>query len=170
MKNTLIIGGSPRTTISKSNLIVDYISSILPGSNVWKLGKKPLPTAKPEWHEDPSNSEDKTVVNFYDAIQKSEQIIIVSPTYHGSFTSHLKNALDCMGKNDFRGKTVFLCGMGYGVSAILPCIHLQDVVRTMKGNVYPRFIAVDNSDVNIDDGSLSKKSTDRINEIIGEIR
>lgn len=166
----LIIGGSVRQEESKSNFIIDVIEEQAKnlGVNpvVWKLGYKPLPLAQHEWHKNPSLSNNENVDGLAAAIAETEVVFLVTPIYNGSYSGALKNALDCMLGDAFGGKQVVLIGVGSGSTAILPCVHLQDVARTMRGEVYHRFAVVMSSDFDFEQKTVDEAMTTRFTEII----
>lgn len=173
-KKVLIIGGSVRQEESKSNFIVDVVEDVLKDIGVtpavWKLGYKPLPLAQHAWHKDPSLSNDENVNGFAAAIAEAEVVVLVSPIYNGSYTGVLKNALDCMLGDAFRGKQVVLVSVGSDATGLLPCLHLQDVARTMRAQVYSRFTAVDSStDLDIEQRTVNGSVTARLTEIMKEV-
>lgn len=166
----LIIGGSVRQEESKSNFVVDVIENIAKkhGSSpvVWKLGYKPLPLAQHAWHKDPSASNDKNVLGLAAAIAEAEVVCLVSPIYNGSYSGALKNALDGMLGDAFEGKQVVLVSVGSGSTALLPCVHLQDVARTMGAGVYHRFAVVMSNNLNFEDRTVDQSVTTRLSEIL----
>lgn len=169
-KRILIIGSSVRQEQSRSNLLVDTIE-FLANTNglephVWKLGYKPLPPAQHSWHKNPSLSDDRNVEEFAEEIAGADIVVLVSPIYNGSYTGVLKNALDCMLGDAFSGKQVVLVGVGSGATATIPCLHLQDVARTMGGQVYHRFIVAMNADINFEEKIISDSIKTRISEVI----
>lgn len=162
-----IVGGSSRSEGSYSNVVVDCISSAFGSdSGTWKIAERPLPLAKHEWHKNPSLSDDSNVIGFANEIEESDVVVLVSPIYNGSYTAHLKNALDCMDGSALYGKTVVIVSVGSDSTAILPALHLQDVARTMGGLVYPRFTVVDKAKIDIDNRSVKEDIMIRILEII----
>lgn len=163
----LIIGGSSRNEDSRSNVVVDEISKLFPlAVKVWKIAEKPLPLAKHEWHKNPSASGDKSVIELAEEIEKSNLIVLVSPIYNGSYTAHIKNALDCMDGSAFYNKTVVLVSVGSGSTAILPATHLQDVARTMGGLVYPRFVVVNQAQIDFENRTIDDGVLDRIEDVV----
>lgn len=166
----LIIGGSVRQEESKSNFIVDVIEerAINLGIQpvVWKLGYKPLPPSQHAWHKNPSLSNDENVSGLASAIAEAEAVFLVSPIYNGSYSGALKNALDCMLGNALENRQVVLVGVGSGSTALLPCIHLQDVARTMGGEVYHRFAVVMSNNLDFEQKIVDKAMTTRFTEII----
>lgn len=166
----LIIGGSVRQEESKSNFIIDVIEKQAIDLGVqpvtWKLGYKPLPLAQHSWHKNPSLSNDENVDGLATAIAEAEVVFMVSPIYNGSYSGALKNALDCMLGDALENKRVVLVGVGSGSTALLPCVHLQDVARTMKGEVYHRFAVVTEKDFNFEQKTVDEAMTTRFTEII----
>lgn len=169
-KKVLIIGGSVRQEESRSNFLIDVIEKLAINLGVhpvvWKLGYKPLPLAQHEWHKNPSLSNDTNVKEFAEAIAEAEVVFLVSPIYNGSYSGALKNALDCMLGDALEGKTVVLVGFGSGSTAILPCVHLQDVARTMGAQVYHRFAVVTSSNIDFEEKSVDEAVKTRFIEII----
>ncbi len=169
-KRILIIGSSVRQEESRSNLLVDSIKStadtIGAQTRDWKLGYEPLPPAQHDWHKNPSLSNDKNVVGFAEEVSAADIIVIVTPIYNGSYTGVLKNALDCMLGDAFSGKQVVLVGFGSGATATIPCLHLQDVARTMGAQVYHRFIVAMSSDIDFAQRTVSDAIQTRVNEVL----
>lgn len=172
-KRILIIGGSVRQEESKSNLVIDVVEELVTnvGINpiVWKIGYKPLSLAQHAWHKDPSLSNDDNVKNLARAISESDIVFLVSPIYNGSYSGALKNALDCMLGDALDGKQVVLVSVGSDSTALLPCLHLQDVARTMGAQVYHRFTVVASNTIDFELRLLDEKVVARIKEIITEV-
>lgn len=170
----LIIGGSVRQEESKSNFIVNVIEELAVNLGVrpvvWKLGYKPLPLAQHAWHKNPSLSNDENVEGLATAIAEAEVVFLVSPIYNGSYSGALKNALDCMLGDALEGKQVVLVSVGSDATGLLPCLHLQDVARTMRAQVYRRFTVI-NSSTNMDfyHKTLDGTMTSRLIEIIEDV-
>lgn len=169
-KKMLIIGGSVRQEESRSNFIVDVIEKLAINLGVrtvvWKLGYKPLPLAQHAWHKNPSLSNDMNVEGLAATIAETEVIFLVSPIYNGSYSGTLKNALDCMLGDALEGKQVVLVGVGSGSTALLPCVHLQDVARTMGGEVFHRFAVVMSNNLDFEQKTVDEVMTTRFTEII----
>lgn len=171
MKKILIIGGSPRLesdskTTKLAREIEEVAKSIDLDVSVWLLGEKPLPTAKPHYHEDPTDEANpKEVREFAKAVADANLIVLTTPTYHGSYSSHLKNALDCLSGDGFENKTVVIASQGWSATAMAPAMHLQDVVRTLQGTPFRRFIIANASDLDSEKASGMKA---RITDILKE--
>jgi azobenzene reductase len=171
-KKVLVIGGSVRQEESRSNFIIDCIESIANklGSTpvIWKLGYKPLPLAQHSWHKNPSLSNDKNVIGLAESIAEAEIVVMVSPIYNGSYSGALKNALDGMLGDALEGKLVVLVGVGSGATALLPCLHLQDVARTMGAQVYHRFAVITSDNIDFEQKIVDEKVSTRLTEILRE--
>lgn len=169
-KRVLIVGSSVRKEESRSNVLVDVIESLATtmGCRVhaWKIGYKPLPLAQHDWHKNPSLSNNDNVEGFAKELTDANIVVIVTPIYNGSYTGALKNALDCMLGDALSGKHVVLAGVGSGATATIPCLHLQDVARTMGAQVYHRFIVTMGSDINFEQKTVSDSIQTRIGEVL----
>jgi len=148
-------------------VVVDCIQGLFESmSSSWKLAERPLPLAKHEWHKNPALSNDDNVIGLANEIEGSDVIVFVSPIYNGSYTAHLKNALDCMDGSALYEKTIVLVSVGSDSTAILPALHLQDVARTMGGFVYPRFTVINQNQIDIENRSIDQGISERLEEII----
>jgi len=145
MKRLLIVSGSPRKEESLTHALADAIADGFKGSfdvDVWKLGYKPVSEAEPKFHKNPFDDKNpKEVVELAEAVKGADLIALCTPIYNGSYSAHLKNALDCMSWDAFRGKRVLLASHG-SMTAGIPLNHLQDVVRTMQGAVINSLVVV----------------------------
>ena len=175
MKKVLIISGSPRTDASVTNVLADIFDKIAEesglDSSVWKLGERPLPASQHAWHQDPFAADCPEVVrSFATVIRDSEIIILITPTYHGSYSGLLKNAIDCMQADVFRNKMVVLSSIGWGATAAIPLSHLADVVRTTKGWVEPSLVIAEISDIDVSKRDINNGSVKtRIAEIVARL-
>lgn len=172
-KKVLVIGGSVRQEESRSNFIIDCIEKLVKtlGATpiIWKLGYQPLPLAQHSWHKNPSLSNNDNVAALAEAISATEVVVLVSPLYNGSYSGALKNALDCMLGDALEGKLVVLVSVGSGSTALLPCLHLQDVARTMGAQVYHRFAVIMSDQIDFEEKVVNKKVTTRLTEILTEV-
>lgn len=177
MKKLLVVSGSPKALgegsktyqtclminrLAAANFYVDYLS----------LGDHPLPSAKPEWHRDPfSNDVPIAVREVAFKFKDADCVILASPSYHGSYTSHIKNMIDAFHYDFLRNKRVGLVTIGHGGAAILPAIHLQDVVRTAYGELAHTIICVDGITDFTDSGLLieSKILENRMENLLSEL-
>lgn len=157
----LIVSGSPKTLAEGSKT---YQSCLwlhkLAGSkfdqvNLLSLGDTILPRAKPEWHRNPFGDDvPEPVRAVAEQFKQADAVVLASPSYHGSYSSHLKNLIDVFHYDFLRGKNVGLLTIGHGGAAILPATHLQDVIRTAYGQLCHTIVCVDGVTDFDNDGKL----------------
>ncbi len=138
MMKLLFISGSAAKK-SHTTTLLEYLADLARKSgaetNIWKLADRPLPTSQPHWHHDPEHVDDPTVRAFAQAIREADHIVIGSPLYHGSYSGILKNALDCLSGDDFKGKKIGLVSNASNMrKAHQACLHMTTVVQTMYGH------------------------------------
>ncbi|WP_374215505.1 NADPH-dependent FMN reductase [Streptomyces sp. RKCA744] len=68
---------------------------------------------------------------------RADALVLATPTYHGSFSGVLKNALDHLAGHELRGKPVGLLAHGENLTAVQVCDALRTVVRALKGMAVP---------------------------------
>lgn len=134
---TLIICGSIAGK-SHTLALLNYINNLINQSGgevtVWNLKDKPLVIAIPEYHKDPTQHPDLTVKEFIKVVEEADSIILGTPLYHGSYSGVLKNALDQLRWNAFKGKWIGLVGNAGGPRADhVSFSHLRNVVNSMVG-------------------------------------
>lgn len=179
MKKLLIVSGSPKILSQGSKT---YQACLLAKKTAEKsglfeikfisLGDRPLPTAKPEWHRNPlAKDVPEAVRGVAQQFQNANCVILATPSYHGSYTSHLKNLIDCFHYDFLRNKNVGIITIGHGGTAILPATHLQDVIRTAYGQLCHTICCFDGVDDFDNDGKLveSEKIKNRILSLIQEL-
>ena len=75
--------------LQKASTIVDYSIVLL------SLGDTVLPRAEPQWHRNPLADDIPEIVRGVAMqFQQADAVVLASPIYHGSYTSHLKNLID----------------------------------------------------------------------------
>ena len=95
---------------------------------------RPLPIADPAYHRNVDETPDANVRAMARQVAEADGIVLASPLYHGSYSGVLKNALDCLAFDAFRGKPVGLLSHGsQSKRCAQPCDHLLPVVRTIHG-------------------------------------
>ncbi|AXR81964.1 NADPH-dependent FMN reductase [Natrarchaeobaculum sulfurireducens] len=67
-----------------------------------------------------------------DRLSEADAIVLGSPTYHGSYSSPLKAALDYSGFDEFRGKTVGLLAVSGGAFPVAALEHMRSVCRALN--------------------------------------
>ena len=89
-----------------------------------------------------------------DRLQQADAIVLGSPTYHGSYSSPLKTALDYSGFDEFRGKTVGLLAVSGGAFPVAALEHMRSVCRALNAWVIPHEAAVANAHAAFEDGAF----------------
>ena len=173
--NILVISGSPRTTESLTNVVASTIyetsKQFFEESEIWLLSERPLPTADPKYHKNPLADENpEAVKKFAKSVDNAEVIVLVSPVYNGSYSSHLKNALDSLRWDHFRGKQVLLSSQGNPASAGIVVSHLNEVARTLQGNVHNSYLVIDRSHIDVKSQEITRReSLDRIDSVLSQL-
>lgn len=134
----LLIGGSAAEN-SHTTALLTYISKIAKKEfscdvEVIDLRGLDLPNAKAEYHKKPKEFPDTNVVEFIEKIEESDALILGSPLYHGSYSGLLKNALDHLSWDAFRGKRVGVVSNSGGErKANQANLLLVPVIQTLFG-------------------------------------
>ncbi len=89
-----------------------------------------------------------------DRLGEADAIVLGSPTYHGSYSSPLKTALDYSGFDEFRGKTVGLLAVSGGAFPVAALEHMRSVCRALNAWVIPHEAAVANANAAFEDGAF----------------
>jgi len=136
MKVFLICGSVAKK--SHTNGLLRHIEGLFKAENFetefWDLKTKPIPIVLPEYHKDPTQHPDEVVRNFVAEVESAEIIILGSPLHHGSYSGVLKNALDNLRGDAFRGKWIGLVGNAGSLRAShVEHVHLRQVVNTLVG-------------------------------------
>ncbi len=136
MKALLLCGSGSEK--SHTRALLEYLDGLFKEkgheTRLWDLTQSPLLFVLAEYHKDPTVNPDKTVRDFVAAVEESDVIVLGSPLYHGSYTGILKNALDNLRADAFRGKWVGLVGNASGLRAShVQFSHLRQVVNTLVG-------------------------------------
>jgi len=115
--------------------------------------------SSPDDHDD--NPETQTLKA---RVSAAQGILLGSPEYHNSFSGVLKNALDLMGGDEFRGKVFGLLGVAGGSAGAVNTLgHLRVVVRGVGGWSLPVQISIPNVKSAFQDGNLvDRRLDDRI--------
>ncbi len=134
---TLLISGSTSQGSHTTALLAAIESKLLAlghETEIWDLATKPLLFSLPSWHQNPLSSNAEVICDFYGSVLKADAIVLGTPLYHGSYSGVLKNALDCLTGDAFKGKPVGLVSNGSNVrKSHQACLHLTTVVMTMEG-------------------------------------
>lgn len=94
----------------------------------------------------PDDTDDNPQIQALKArVSAAQGILLGSPEYHNSFSGVLKNALDLMGGDEFRGKVFGLLGVAGGSAGAVNTLgHLRVVVRGVGGWSLPVQISIPN--------------------------
>lgn len=143
------------------------------------LHSKPLPFYSPDdWQ-----SSHPGLAEFKQAAAQSDAIVLATPEYHGSFSGVLKNALDHLSQDHFRGKAVLVISAAGGPPGVSSLQQLQAIVRGLHGINSPEWISVGGGEASAWDGDSGGTSgpgaairqrivraTDTFLELAGKIR
>ncbi|MDQ6418747.1 NADPH-dependent FMN reductase [Paenibacillus sp. LHD-117] len=139
--NVIIIAGSNHKGATSTRLS-EYVSSLITAqghqSSVFNLYERPLPFYSPdgEYGSTESISELQKVMRAADAI------VLATPEYHSSISGVLKNALDHLGQDYFRGKVVLSMSSAGGAVGTSSLQQLQAIVRNLHGINLPEWVSI----------------------------
>lgn len=85
----------------------------------------------------------------YRLASEAHGLILATPTYHDSYSSSLKNALDFLSDREVAGKPVGLICHG-GARTTQPLAHLRVVVRSLGGLAINTQVCTEDSDLRLD--------------------
>jgi NAD(P)H-dependent FMN reductase len=98
-------------------------------------------------------------------VRAADSVLLGTPSYHGSYSSVLKTALDYCGFDEFEHTTVGLLSVSGGAFPITPLDHLRSVARALNAWVIPHQAAVprvsdkfENREL-VDESSLDRVAT-----------
>lgn len=92
---------------------------------------------------DPDDRNAGDVPDLRRRIRAGDAIILGTPTYHGSYASPLKTAVDHCGFDEFEGKTVGLLAVSGGRSSYAgPLADLRGVARALRAWVLPHQVGI----------------------------
>lgn len=98
-----------------------------------------LPALEPGTEDPPS------VEAFTAAVREADSVLLGTPTYHGSYSGVLKNALDHCRFEEFEHTTVGLLAVAGGSFPVTSLEHLRSVCRSLNAWVLPHQAAVPNA-------------------------
>jgi FMN reductase len=162
----LAIGGSTRAT-SRTLVAMRALLESAPDHGIEVEIASIHDLALPVYNDDiPLEGQPATLRRLVERVREADAYLIMSPTYHGSMTGAIKNALDSLhvthGRPDayFQDRPVGIAAYG-GPSAINVVNSLQTVVRTMRGIVAPTVVAVSRDVLDPETGSITDAQTRR---------
>jgi NAD(P)H-dependent FMN reductase len=96
-------------------------------------------------------------------VRAADSVLLGTPSYHGSYSSVLKTALDYCGFDEFEHTTVGLLSVSGGAFPITPLDHLRSVARALNAWVIPHQAAIPRvSDKFEGDELVDEASRDRV--------
>ncbi len=117
----------------------------------------------------PDDTDDNPQIQALKArVSAAQGILLGSPEYHNSFSGVLKNALDLMGGDEFRGKVFGLLGVAGGSAGAVNTLgHLRVVVRGVGGWSLPVQISIPNVRSAFANGKLVDKGLEERVRFLG---
>ena len=91
---------------------------------------------------------------YLEEVRDADALLLCSPTYHGTMSGAIKNALDFLqflgGDRPpyLTGKAVGLMSVG-GITAVNTITALDHVVRSLNGNIAPTTVVIPNGSVDV---------------------
>ena len=110
-----------------------------------------LPIYNPDLHVD---DYPPRLAHYLDAVRRADALLICSPTYHGTVSGAIKNAIDFLqflGANQppyLTGKAVGLMAVG-GMTAVNTITALDHIARSLSGNIAPTTTVIPNGSVDV---------------------
>ncbi|WP_053373617.1 NADPH-dependent FMN reductase [Paenibacillus sp. FJAT-27812] len=147
MKVTILTGSnrdsatSTRLAVHVGQLISKKGHSVL----LHDLFQTPLPFYSP----DGIGHDHAAVQQLQQAMREADAIVLASPEYHGSISGVLKNALDFLGQDHFRGKAVLSLSSSGGAVGTSSLQQLQAIVRNLHGINSPEWISIGGAQRNL---------------------
>ncbi|WP_028608444.1 NADPH-dependent FMN reductase [Paenibacillus harenae] len=139
--NITIIAGSNRKSATSTRL-AEHVGQLIQqkGHSVAliDLYETPLPFYSPEG----VGGDQESVRKLQQAALQSDGIVLSSPEYHGSISGVLKNALDYLGQDHFRGKAVLSMSSAGGAVGTSSLTQVQAIVRNLHGINSPEWISI----------------------------
>ncbi|MBD2868186.1 NADPH-dependent FMN reductase [Paenibacillus arenilitoris] len=139
--NIVIIAGSNRkaaTSTRLSSYVGQLISQKGHSVKLFDLYETPLPFYSSEG----TGHDHESVVRLQQAMREADGVVLASPEYHGSISGVLKNALDFLGQDHFRGKAVLSMSSAGGAVGTSSLTQLQAIVRNLHGINSPEWISI----------------------------
>lgn len=172
MMNIVIIAGSNRNA-STSTRLAEYVERLIrqKGHNVtlFDLYRLPLPF----YSQDESFLDNANVTDLNRLMLEADAIVLASPEYHGSISGVLKNALDHLGQEHFKGKAVLSISSAGGAVGVSSLQQLQSIVRNLHGINSPEWISIGGMqrkwfEIGQDGYEGGQEIQDRIHRVLGE--
>ncbi|QAY67983.1 NADPH-dependent FMN reductase [Paenibacillus protaetiae] len=137
----VIVAGSNRkgaTSTSLAQALAKRMERRQIEAVLFDLYESPLPFYSPDesadWHAG--------VVKLRKLMLEADGIVLATPEYHGAMSGVLKNALDFLSKDHFKGKAVLSASSAGGAVGVSSLQQLQAVVRNLHGINSPEWISI----------------------------
>jgi len=140
MKIALLAGSNRKGASSTSlvKLIAKRMEQNQIQATVFDLAEWQLPIYSPD--EDYTNHDG--VRRLRRLMLEADGIVLSTPEYHASISGALKNALDYLGQDHFRGKPVLSISSAGGPVGVSSLTQLQAIVRNLHGINSPHWISI----------------------------
>lgn len=139
--NVIIIAGSNRKGATSTRLS-EYVASLITAQGhqaaVFNLYENPLPFYSP----DGEYGSTEKISELQKAVRAADAIVLATPEYHSGLSGVLKNALDHLGQDHFRGKVVLSMSSAGGTVGTSSLQQMQAIVRNLHGINLPEWISI----------------------------
>lgn len=158
----VIFSGTPRKQ-GRTRLVAKEVAEKLDGTLV-DLSEGSLPM----FNGEDSQGQNKTVQWLRKIVEEAEAFVWVSPEYHNGMSGALKNALDYLGANHFKGKpTLLLAVSGGGKGGINALNQMRTIGRGLYADVVAQQMIFDPVDFN-GEGHLSREREEKLDGVLRE--
>ncbi|SFJ68900.1 azobenzene reductase [Halobacillus dabanensis] len=156
----VIFSGTPRKH-GRTRQVAKEVAEKLDGTLV-DLSEGSLPM----FNGEDAQGQNETVQWLRKIVEEAEAFVWVSPEYHNGMSGALKNALDYLGSNHFKGKpTLLLAVSGGGKGGINALNQMRTIGRGLYADVAAQQMIFDPDDF-IGDGRLSRESEEKLQEVL----
>ncbi len=139
--NIVIIAGSNRMGATSTRL-AEYVASLVAAQGhqaaVVDLYKKPLPFYSPDNEYESTDA----IQELHATMRAADAVVLATPEYHSGISGVLKNALDHLGQDHFRGKVVLSMSSAGGAVGTSSLQQLHTIVRNLHGINLPEWISI----------------------------
>lgn len=156
----LAIGGSTRAT-SRTLAAMQAVLATAADHNIEVTVASIHDLDLPVYNDDiPLEDQPASLRQLVEQVRDADAYLIMSPTYHGSMSGAIKNALDALHAakgqpgGNFDERPVGLAAYG-GPTAINVVNTLQTVVRGMRGAVVPTVVTVSREQIDGETGAIT---------------
>jgi NAD(P)H-dependent FMN reductase len=101
------------------------------------------------------------------AVRRADSVVLGTPSYHGSYSSVLKTALDYCGFDEFEDTTAGLLCVAGGAFPTTPLEHLRSVCRALNAWVVPHQAGLPNVSSRFEEGELVDESLAERVDVLG---